>query len=124
MGYESKLYVMNRNEYEYVNRDGEERKDVYAIEIARFDMCKMVPSFRDLFTEPTDFDVYGDGGEPIKADCYGVALAYAPARKVAEWLEGEIGRDDYRRLKPLLAFLKAAEAEHWDGELVVVHYGY
>lgn len=124
MGYESRLYVMQRRDFTLESRDGEEVRFISAGEIARFDMSKMVPSFRDLFTEPTDFDVYGDDGEPIVADCYGDALAYAPARKVAEWLEGEIARSDYRRLKPLLAFLKAAEMENWDGELVVVHYGY
>ena len=124
MGYESRLYVMQRRDFTMENRDGEEVRFINAGEIARFDMSKMVPSFRDLFTEPTDFDVYGDDGEPIVADCYGNALAYAHASKVAEWLEAEVERSDYRRLKPLLAFLRAAEAECWDGELVVVHYGY
>lgn len=124
MGYESRLYVMKRSEYAYVSGDGEEKRDIFAIEIARFDMCKMAPSFRDLFTEPTDFDVYGEGDGPIGVDCYGDELAYAPASKVAEWLEAEVERSDYRRLRPLLAFLVSAEAESWDGELVVVHYGY
>ena len=124
MGYESRLYVMQRRDFTLENKDGEEVRFISAGEIARFDMSKMVPSFRDLFTEPTDFDVYGDNGEPIQEDCYGAKLTYAPAGKVVEWLEAEVGRSDYRRLKPLLAFLEAAEAEHWDGELVVAHYGY
>jgi hypothetical protein len=124
MGYESRLYVMQRRDFTVENKDGDEVRFVNAGEIARFDMSKMVPSFRYLFTEGADFVMYGDDGEPIEADCYGDRLAYAPARKVAEWLEAEVERSDYRRLKPLLAFLKAAEAEHWDGELIVVHYGY
>lgn len=37
-------------------------------EVARFNMSKMVPGFRDLFTEPTDFDVYGDGGAPLREE--------------------------------------------------------
>ena len=124
MGYESRVYVMQRNEFTLENNKGEDVRFVHAGEIARFDMSKMVPEFRDLFTEEADFDVYGDGGESIKEDCYGAELTYAPVGKVIKWLEAEAERDDYRRLKPLLAFLKAAELESWDGELVAVHYGY
>lgn len=124
MGYESRLYVMQRRDFTVENRDGEEVRFIHAGEIARFDMSKMTPSFRDLFAEEADFDVYGDNGEPIDEDCYGDRLAYAPARNVVEWLERQVERSDYRRLKPLLVFLKALELESWDGELVVVHYGY
>lgn len=123
MGYESKLYVMQRRDFTMKNRDGEEMCFISAGEIAQFDMGKMVPRFRDLFVDEVDFDVYGDNGEPINEDCYGKKLEYAPARKVIEWLDAEVKCDDYRRLKPLLAFLKALELESWDGELVIVHYG-
>lgn len=44
---------------------------------------------------------------------------------VIEWLEKEVEKSNYRRLKPLLSLLKGFDLSQWrDGEMEIVHYGY
>ena len=64
-----------------------------------------------------------DGNAEITEDMYGAPLRVCSVKKLEAWLAGEIKTNDYRRLKPLLAFLRALKPNKWD-ELIAVHYGY
>lgn len=121
MGYESRLFIVNRKKYD---SDGK-IKFVYAEKLAMINMCKMEYSFRELFVTPIDFDLYGDvsGEEDLSVDCYGDKCKYTDFMTVIEWLNRETEVSNYRRLKPLLAYLEAFNPDEWD-ELIVVHYGY
>ena len=136
MGYESRLYIVERHE---INR--KKCHDTYCLNVARFELCKMDDSrFWNLFHTPIDFELYGDAGEDgdnviLTEDCYGKHCCYAEISEVIEWLETEVQSNDYRRLKPLLALLKGFDLNEWnynssddngstDVRLVVVHYGH
>lgn len=113
--YESRIYIYNREKYE---------KITFGSEIARFEMCGMRQGFTDIFTEEKDFNIYADDGNTeITEDKYGAPLRVCGVEKLTAWLAEEIKTDDYRRLKPLLAFLQALNPDEWD-ELIAVHYGY
>lgn len=113
--YESRIYIYNREKYE---------KITFGSEIARFDMCVMPPDFTDIFTEEKDFNIYADDGNTeITEDKYGAPLRACSVKKLKAWLAEDMKTNDYRRLKPLLAFLQALNPDEWD-ELIAVHYGY
>lgn len=118
MGYESKIIIIERCEFE--------NGYVAGIEIAQVNMCKMVYSsgFHELFDTPIDFDLYDNDDEPTRKDCYGDHCKMASVGTLAQWLREEVERDDYRRLKPLLGLLEGFNVNQWSGELVAVHYGY
>lgn len=115
MGYESRVYIV------------EENKEVnYAEIIARFDCSEMKTNFRELFKKAFESKMYAeDGNSLIKEDNYGKSLTTANFPTVIAWLEKEVEKDDYRRLKPLLSLLKGFDLTQWqDGEMQIVHYGY
>ena len=113
--YESRIYIYNREKY---------GKITFGSEIARFDMCVMPPDFTDIFTEEKDFNIYADDGNTeITEDKYGAPLRACSVKKLKAWLAEDMKTNDYRRLKPLLAFLQALNPDEWD-ELIAVHYGY
>ena len=116
MGYESRIYVMNRME-------NKESGYVGACEIAQFEMCKMGydSGFYELFTTPIDFDLVVVD-DFTREDCYGDHCKSASVKTVAAWLREELKRSDYRRLKPLLGFLEAIDEEQWN-DIRVVHFG-
>ena len=121
MGYESRLYIVNRTEYELPNGD----KWVMGEEIARINMCCMEMDFTDLFDTTVDYKIIADDGNTeITEDKYGSELQTAPIQRVIDYLEESIASGDiYRRLKPLLGFLKGFDQDEWE-YLEVVHYGY
>ena len=117
MGYESRLYIVKA------------RKSMdYAEIIARFDCLNMGygNGWRELFNKSFNCDMYADDGNtPIKEDCYGDELKYADFPTVITWLEKEVEKSDYRRLKLLLSLLKGFDLTQCpDGDMQIVHYGY
>lgn len=133
MGYESKIFVIERN----VISNHNVVSWVYGSEIARFRLGKVLDSgFTKLFETPIDFTLSGDMGEDdnidLTFDAYGERCKYAEINEVIEWLREQIKHDDYRRWKPLLAMLEAFEPNKWTtcsndksaSRLVIVHYGY
>lgn len=125
MGYESKLYVMNEKEYPYPE-DYHGEKDGYNERIAVFKMGCMPMDFKSIFTEDLKYPLYADEGEleaEITEDKYGDKPVKAHIKPVIDYLYNLIQTDDYRRLKPLYAFLTALQPEQWDN-LIVIHYGY
>ena len=122
MGYESKLYVMNEKEYQYPE-DYHGEKDGYNQTIAVFDMGCMPMNFKSIFTEDLKYPLYDESDGIITEDKYGDKPVKADIKPVIDYLYNRIQTDDYRRLKPLYAFLTALQPEQWDN-LIVIHYGY
>lgn len=121
MGYESRIFIIDRNERTTPKGD----KWVYGEKIAMVNMCKMGydSGFHELFTKPIDYKIFTDGETETDEDCYGEHLKSATVQTVIDWLEKEIETDDYRRLPVLLGLLKGFQTDRWS-ELQVVHYGY
>ena len=117
MEHESRLYIVKKNKA--IN---------YAEVIARYDCSKMGYNngWRELFNKPFESTMYAeDGNTKIEQDCYGDKLKSADFSTVIEWLEKEIKKSNYRRLKPLLSLLKGFDLSQWgDGKMEIVHYGY
>lgn len=120
MGYESRLYVINRIEHELPNGE----KWVIGEEIGKINMCCMEMCFVDLFDTNIDYKIIADDhNTEITKDEYGSDLQAAPIQRVIDWLEKYMADGAiYRRLKPLLGFLKGFDQSEWN-YLEVVHYG-
>ena len=121
MGYESRIFVMNKKVIK--NQKPGIEDYIYAEKLAEINMCYMERSFPKLFQTPIDFEILGDNDAILTFDRYGERCKYTEFSPIIEWLKEAINRDDYRRLKPLLAYLEAFDPEQWD-YLILVHYGY
>jgi hypothetical protein len=121
MGYDSRVYLMHRVEFERG-----EAKHVMACEVACFDLCVMRCEFRKLFTDEIDYDLYltNDFGEQVtRKDLYGDVCKWSGVGKVRDWLRDEVKRSNYRRLRPFLGFLEGIDESQWEGDLQLVHFG-
>lgn len=121
MSYESRIFVVERNEIE--NRDG--TSYVYAEKIADIKMSSMYQGFTDLFDKEVDYELYIDSGEKsTSTDCYGEKMRYTNIKTVIDFLEKLISDgEDYRRLFMLLGLLKGINESQWN-DIQIVHYGY
>lgn len=123
MGYESKLFVVNKPKC--VSVDVETKKK-YAEVIAKFDMGCIPNASSKMRKYPvTDSFVFGDDGNtPILEDRYDKELTEIPLDDAIEILVKDWSENiNYRRLYPVIAFLKAIDKKNWD-EVVILHYGY
>lgn len=126
MGYESKLYVVQKHSHYLVS-------DCYLEKIAVFYMSNC-PCLASLFGKAQIVEdnsrLYDtDGNTVITEDRYGDKLTILPIKDVIICIEKAMNTDDYRRLAPLLTTLKTLYEQEqngiWvDGQLCVVHYGY
>ena len=121
MGYESRIFIVNRSEIEHNNGT----ISVYAEKIADIKMSKMYDEFTDLFNKKVDYELYIDNeNEPTQTDKYGDIITYTDCKTVINYLEELIADGkNYRRLTVLLGLLKGFNEEEWN-EIQVVHYGY
>ena len=124
MGYESKLYVVEKSMYDFSSDNGMKYCEV----IAMFDLCKFYPLSRHIKKYPaTECYFYADDGDTrVLEDKYGDPLREIPIEDVITILEEDlINGSDYRRISPLLVMLKDFQnhSDRWN-ELVVLHYGY
>ena len=123
MGYESRVLIMDRKE---VPPSAVSQKHAYADPIAKFDMGVMGYGyhrhFREIFTNPIDFDLW-DGSSMTRTDRYGEAVMYCTLPELLAELERREANTHYRRVPPLIAYVKALHPEEWDG-LIAVHYGH
>lgn len=124
MGYESKVYIVEKTNYSWNENDDKKFARVLAV----FDMA----CFRELSdwfrNKPaTKHYIYADDGNTqIIKDGYGDVLKEASVKEVIDRLEKIVENgEDYRRIFPLLATLKVFEAQsnRW-GNIAVLHYGY
>jgi len=139
MGYESKIYIVER--YENERPDG--RRYTNALILAEYDLCKMggmsyAPEFYKAFRTEIDYTLLLPGYDPEKgveclveqyADCYGEHMKSADIGELIDALTAVENREHYRRIPPLVAMLTALklEADEWNTDgctLEVVHYGY
>ncbi len=123
MGYESRIYIVRKSTI----KDDDLGK-VWAEKIATFNMC-VYPTLADLMRSKPATDCYicaDNSGTDIVEDCYGDPLYEASVADVIAVLEKDVANgEDYRRIFPLLATLKALDEhkDQWDN-LAVLHYGY
>lgn len=122
MGYESRLYVVEKSTLK-CEVDGEEMR--WGEVVAMFDLCVVygwsgeMGRFKD-----TDAYIYGsDGNTRITRDGYGERLKEVPLGDAVKILRREAEKDPYRRFKPCIALLEAFNEDEWR-ELVVLHYGH
>lgn len=122
MGYESKLYIVEKS-----TKMKDESKR-YAQKIAIFDMCKMYPVTRVFETETDAYFYADDGNTKVLEDAYGDALTEASIEDVIAAIEEVIAEgENYRRFFPLLAALKVIAEQKKNGiwkDIAVLHYGY
>lgn len=120
MGYESRVYIVNR--VSFVDNS------VWGEELGSLRLGKMGDDgWRNLFNKPKDFTLYAlDGNTDITEDVYGNPLKYAELSDVLNWLEEHMEKRHYRRDKMLYDLLKGLkDGSSWEREhIVVVHYGY
>jgi len=132
MGYESRLFIVNRKSIKKKNKP----PYIYGSKIAEFDLCKMGydringKMFSEIFNIDLDFEIFSDDCCPdcgaeinLSIDRYGEKCKGAKIETVIGWLEAFEQRDHYRRIPPILAYLKALQPDEW-AELLVIHYGY
>lgn len=116
MGYESKIIVAEVKRYSSTL--------VFAEKIAEMCMACMSDDFPRLFTKEIDYKIIIDGDDnEVDTDLYGKKLTTAPIDNVIAWLEGEVQKYEYRRLRPLLGLLKGFDPQQWN-ELQIIHFGY
>lgn len=122
MGYESRLYVVDKitissfkNEFPgYICVD----------KIAKFDLGKMAIGFTDIFTTDAEFSLYEEDLD-CTTDKYGERIKYTDIQSVINWMGTAEKVEHYRRIPPVLSFLKSLQEEStaWEN-LIVIHYGY
>ena len=119
MGYESKLYVVEKSP-RGLNEDGMR----YGQIIAMIDMCKLGSDFIDMLSNypPTDCYIYIEDEETVE-DKYGDPLIEIPVQDMINILDELSQKEDYRRFAPAIGLLGGFNSKDW-GDLVVLHYGY
>ena len=129
MGYESKIYIIEKTKYSWDEENGMKYARVLAMfDLAMFDVSKFYELSDWFRNKPaTKHYIYADDGDTqIIEDRYGDTLKEASVEDVIDRLERivENGKD-YKRIFPLLAALKAFESHsnQW-GNIAVLHYGY
>lgn len=124
MGYESKIYVVEKSRH--AEKYGKSWGDVVAI----FDLCKYY-DLSDVLRHKPETDCYiiaDDGNTEIITDKYGDTLKETDLKTVIKIMEKSLTEGkNYRRIAPTLMALKVFEEQKnngvWD-DLVVLHYGY
>ncbi len=117
MGYESKLYVVDKHHYNWGNKAWGEK-------IAMFDLC-CVPGLNfNKYPATNCYILADDGNTEITEDAYGEVLSEIPIKDAIQMLEDVIEKEKYyRRYKPCLDLLKGFNPDDWE-DLVVLHYGH
>lgn len=110
MGYESKLYVVDK-------------LDNYGEIIAVFNLCKVPTVAEKMKTYPPTNVYICSGDTEITTDCYGKPLTEIPIKDAISIIEDAAMNEHYRRFAPCLNMLKGFELNRWH-DLVVLHYGY
>ncbi len=120
MGYESRLYIVNKFE------KLEHETMTYAEKVAMFELCKVysVSSQLDKYPKTNAYIYSDDGDTQIIEDKYGESLREIPIDDMISILENAMEKESYRRYAPCLAMLKGFNKEDWGDNLVVLHYGH
>lgn len=122
MGYESRLYVVQKFDRSSFRDDGKCWADVIAV----FNLSKVYSVSDIIRNKYPDTNCYlTEPGQDIEIveDLYGSPLKEVPISDMINILENAIQKDDYRRFAPCLTLLKGFDVSQW-GNIVVLHYGY
>ena len=128
MGYESKIYIVNRHEWELI--DG--LKMVSGDNIMEIDLAKIGyqgyynKTFPQLFTNEIDFDLWINN-EKTRTDCYDEHCKYGDIDEIIKWVEKMVDDTHYRRAELFLNILKYIKTQQENGvweNVKIVHYGY
>lgn len=122
MGYESRLYVVEKSKPSYIENDCMVWGEVVAV----FDLCKCYLVSDELRKYPnTNAYIYADDGNTkILEDKYGEKLKEIPVKDTIKIIKKAMKKENYnRRYKPCLKLLESFNLDEWD-DLVVLHYGY
>jgi len=124
MGYDCKIYLVNKTDVSLESDDGL----VFSEVIAMFDLCKMDynGAYHKLVKEakPTNCYIYADDGDTkITTDNYGDKLKELPFLELLAALKKD--NTGYRRVMPLIAMLAMfkIEKDKWP-DLTILHYGH
>lgn len=119
MGYESKLVVVKKWNFEDAESFGET--------IAELNLCRMPNSFfpiADTFENELESGKYIYlNGETASDDKYGEVLRYTTVRKLLNVLYKCEAEEHYRRTEMAINLLKSFTTNDWE-DIVVFHYGY
>ena len=116
MGYESKLYVVDKHDWKWC-------EEKWGEVIASFDLCRVPINFAHY--PATDCYIFSDDGDTkITEDKYGSPLREIPMNELINMIENVIKETDYyRRYQPCLSLLKGFNPKDWEN-LIVLHYGH
>jgi hypothetical protein len=115
MGYESRLYVVNKS------RSGaDENKKIWSEVVAKFNLCKCGIDFSGF---PASDCYFYEGNDEIVEDNYGDPLRELTISEAISVLATAMAKEDYRRFQPCLAMLTGFNQHEWEN-LVVLHFGY
>ena len=116
MGYESKLYVVDKHDWKWC-------EEKWGEVIASFDLCRVPINFAHY--PATDCYIFSDDGNTkITEDKYGSPLREIPINELINMIENAIKETDYyRRYQPCLSLLKGFNPKDWEN-LIVLHYGH
>lgn len=129
MGYESRVYAMNRVELECRNGS----KVPIGCEVARFEVfawsySDMVDSWTSLFNAPVDYDLPDEGADGWRTDCYGIECRAADVETVREWLKRFFSLrtkiDEWPRAWAFLCWLDAIRGTECADGLQLVEWGH
>lgn len=137
MGYESRLYVIDKSTTSTVVYNGELIYDIederyvkgnpmfWGEKIVTFNLCKVYSVVDAIKNYPaTDAFIFADNGNDlIVEDLYGDPLTEIPLKDMIQILKEVSKGDRYRRWNPCIQMLKGFNPREWNN-LVVLHYGY
>lgn len=129
MGYESRLYVVDKDTKGLsVNMANGTLMRSSAL-LARFDLSCVGNECNELWSSGKDTDCYVYDCKPdgnrgyITQDCYGKPLTEHSVKDAIRILmSGEVA-EHYRRYTAPIAYLMAIDESEWN-DIVVLHYGY
>lgn len=126
MGYESRLFVVEKHTDLPILNDGFPRTVFWGEVIAVFNLCSLCGDSSAKFRKYPNTNAYiyaADGDTLITEDLYGDPLTEIPVPDAIRILEEAAALDDYRRSAPCIQLLKGFDLKQWHN-LVVLHYGY
>ena len=121
MGYESRMFVVNKSDSLYENKDGKSRR--WAEIIAIFNMSCLGDVGRKFRNYPATDCYINNADDEVIADCYGDALKEIPLADAINIITEAAANENYRRFVPFLGLLNGFDPSEWSN-LVVLHYGY
>lgn len=124
MSYENRIFVVDTWRTEYNSTLFPEIIADYSLSRLDYDVDGKV--FDQIFDIDVDFELYGDNDFELTFDKYGKRIKAAKIQTVIEYLKKYREIHWQRRIAPVIAMLEVFEknADEWNNNLLVVHYGY